>query len=219
MISPILTAQIAALLAERDREFDPPPFDPAVAEVLGPSGAPQTPHRRLLEQANGAWLFAGALHLFGACEGPPWHGLRAWNAPATWRDAYARLTDGLVFFAEDAFGDQYGYSGRGGEVVRFDAELGRREQVADSFGHWLDAVLTHPEAMLPLDVVAAQAALGKRLRPGNQLFAYPPLFSVEAAEGVDLGHVDAIEAMRFRGALAVQLQGLPPGTQVKIDLE
>ena len=44
------------------------------------------------------------------------------------------------------------------------------------------------------------------------------LFSVESREGVSLGHVDAIEAMRFRGELASQIRRVPPGTQVEIKL-
>src|SRR3954466_11875110 len=94
---------ITRLLELRDPAFAPPPFDAAVAEsVLGPSGRLLTPHRRLLELANGAYLHDHSLHLFGACEGPRWHSLRAWNAADTWRDAFGSLDAALVFFAEDA---------------------------------------------------------------------------------------------------------------------
>ncbi len=187
--------------------------------MLGPSGAPGTPHRRLLELVNGAYLFGRALHLFGACERPSWHSLRAWNDPATWRATYGTATDGYVFFAEDAFGDQYAYSGRGGEVVRFEAELGRFATAAPHFMAWIDALLLNPGAVLPVDVLAGEAAQGRRLQPGSHLFAYPPLFSVEARDGVSIGHVDAVEAMRFRGELARQIAGLPTGTQIKIEID
>ncbi len=219
-MNPVLLAQLRAFLDGRDRAFAPPPFDPAVAEaVLGPSGAPGTPHRALLEEANGAWLFDGALHLFGACAQPAWHSLAAWNAPATWRDAYGQLAEGLTFFAEDAFGDQYAYSGHGGEVVVFEAELGRAAHAAPSFVAWLEAMQAAPEAVLPIDLVRAQAAAGRRPAPGMQYIAYPPLFSVEAKDGVEIGQVDAVEAMRYRGQLARQIQGLPPGTQIRIVLD
>jgi hypothetical protein len=211
-----LAPLFARLLAERDAAFEPPPFDAAVAEeVLGPSGAPGTPHRRLLELANGAYLYGHALHLFGACESPPWHGLRSWNAPAAWRDAYGGAADGLVFFAEDAFGDQFAYSGRGGEVVCFEAELGRVVPVAPSFVAWLEQVVAHAPALLPVDVVAERPPLP----PGTQLFAYPPLCTAESHESVEVGHVDAVEAMRFRGQLAAQIRGLPEGTRVEIKIE
>jgi hypothetical protein len=211
---------IGQLLATSDPSFAPPPLDAAIAEsVLGASGTPRTPHRRLLERANGAYLHDHALHLLGACAEPSSHSLAAWNAPATWRDAYGGLADGLVFFAEDAFGDQFAYAGRGGEVVCFEAELGRVVPVAASFADWLDLMAQHPASLLPLEVVAAQRAQGRPLVAGVQLFAYPPLFSPESQEAVDIGHVDAVEAMRFRGSLARQIRDLPVGTRVAIHLD
>jgi hypothetical protein len=215
-MNPITLVALRAFLDGRDHQLAPPPFDASIAEaVLGASGAPGTPHRALLELANGAFLFDGALHLFGACEAPPWHSLSAWNAPATWRDAYGDLAGGLVFFAEDAFGDQYAYSGIGGEVVLFEAELGRAVHAAPSFTAWIEALSTAAESLLPIELVRAHG----RASPGKQLYAYPPLFSVEAKDGVSIGDVDAVEAMRARGQLARQIRDLPPGTQIKITVE
>src|SRR5207245_2538015 len=117
------------------------------------------------------------------------------------------------------FGDQFAYSARGGEVVRFEAELGRIAPVAPSLLDWIEALWGDPGGVLPIDLVAREATQGKRLAPGIHLFAYPPLFSVEAREGVSVGQVDAVEAMRFRGQLARQIKDLPAGTQVKIELD
>lgn len=212
-------ALIERLLAARDLAFSPPLLDAQAIAVLGASGAPGTPHRALLERANGGYFFGGALHLFGACAAPAWHSLDGWNAPALWRDAYGELTDGLILFAEDAFGDQLGYGGRGGEVVRFEAELGRVEPAAPHFVAWLEGLLEAPEAVLPMRWVDEQARLGKQAAPGSQLYAYPPLATVEARDGVTVGVVDAVEAMRARGALARQIGHLPPGTQVRVVID
>ena len=209
----------APLLAHLDASFAPPPFEARIAEeVLGPSGATGTPHRKLLEAQNGGFFFGGALHLFGACAAPPWHGLGAWNDPAAWRARYGALAGGLTFFAEDAFGDQFAYTGRGGEVVSFEAELGRVVPAAPTFRDWIDALVEAPHLVLPIDLVAREAERGRRGGPGQHLFAHPPLFSVEAEQGVTIGVVDALEAMRFRGALAAQIHGLPTGTRVKIEI-
>ena len=209
-------------VAARDPAFVPPPLSVEICEsVLGPSGRPLTPHRRLLERANGAYLHGHALHLFGACASPPWHSLSTWNAVATWRDAYGRATDGLTFFAEDAFGDQFAYrqpGGTGGQIVIFEAELGRVVPFAASFVAWLEEMLDRPAAVLPLDVMERERSEQRPHAAGTHLFAYPPLFSPEAQAGVSIGHVDGIEAMRFRGQLARQIRELPPGTRVRIDL-
>ena len=219
MTAPATLAQLTALLGHSALWFDPPPFDAAVCEVLGPALGPDTPHRRLLELKNGAYLWDGALHLFGACERPTWHSLRAWNAPSTWRDTYGELTGTLAFFAEDAFGDQYAYRDRGGEVVVFEAELGRVSTVAPSFLAWVELMLEHGREILPVDLLARQSGEGKRSTPGQQHFAYPPLCTVESLQGVEVGHVDAVEAMRFRGQLARTLHHLPLGTRVKIEVD
>jgi SMI1/KNR4 family protein SUKH-1 len=208
------------LLVHADPGFVPPAFEAALAEsVLGASGGLRTPHRRLLECMNGGYFFERSLHVFGACADPPWHSLGAWNSPALWRDAYGEAAEGLVCFAEDAFGDQYAYSGRGGEVVCFEAELGRVVSVAPHFVAWLEGLLEQPEAVLPLDVMRREVETRQPLEPGWQLFAYPPLCTVESRQGVTVGQVDAVEAMRFRGSLALQLRNLPPGARVAIEIE
>jgi hypothetical protein len=211
---------IQALLATRDPAFDPPPFDPAVAvELLGPAGGLLTPHRRLLELANGAYFHGHALHVFGACERPPWHGLRPWNAEASWRDAYGGAASGLTFFAEDAFGDQFAYRGDHYEVVLFEAELGRVVPFAPHFVAWLAEMVERPGAVLPMDLMDQQRAEHHGHQPGTHLFSWPPLAAAEAHEGVSVGHVDALEAMRFRGQLASRLRDLPAGSRVRLDLD
>lgn len=210
---------ILRLLEARDPTFDPPPFAGAVAEaVLGPSGALLTPHRRLLELVNGAYLHGRALHLFGACQSPPWHSLLAWNAPDTWRDTYGEAAQGLTFFAEDAFGDQFAYNGQAGEVVVFEAETGRVTPCAPHFLAWLEEMVERPGGLLPVEPVEQQRAQGQHLQWGTQLFAWPPLSTVESREGVSVGHVDAREAMRFRGQLAARLRELPIGSQLAVEL-
>lgn len=209
---------ILRLIGTRDPAYDPPAFSSEIAEsVLGASGGQLTPHRRLLELANGAYLHGHALHLFGACAGPPWHSLAAWNAPDGWRSAYGPAAEGLVFFAEDAFGDQFAYTGVAGEVVVFEAETGRITPCAPHFLAWLEEMVERPGALLPVDVVEQQRAQGQPHQPGTQLFAWPPLSVAESREGVSVGHVDALEAMRFRGQLAARLRQLPPGARLELE--
>jgi len=213
-------ALIRRLVDARDPAFDPAPFEARVAEsVLGPPGAPLTPHRRLLELDNGGYYHGHALHVFGACQGPPWHALPSWNAPATWRDAYGEAPAGLVFFAEDAFGDQFAYRGAHAEVVIFEADLGRVVPFAPHFLGWLEEMVERPARVLPLDVLAQQRAERRLHQAGTHLFGWPPLSTVESRAGVSIGHVDAVEAMRFRGQLAGQLGGLAPGTRVRLELD
>jgi hypothetical protein len=130
-----------------DTTFVAPRFDPAIAdEALPSAGRGEVAHRRLLAQWNGFYALGGLLHVFGACDAPPNHSLRAWNRLDGWRAAWGRQTEGLTFFAEDAFGDQFAY--RNGKVVRFRALVGGIAAMQSTIDEWLEAVLLDPGYML-----------------------------------------------------------------------
>jgi hypothetical protein len=164
-----------------DSSFSPPAFDAAVAtDVLGPAaGRSIDIHARLLQHWNGFYALDGLLHVFGACEFPPNHSLRAWNAPDGWRAAWGRLTEGLTFFAEDAFGDQFAY--RGGKIVRMRTLAGGLEVTHASITEWIEAVLLEPEYMLNAKLFRACVARlgglphGGHIVPTNQLSTGEPL--------------------------------------------
>jgi len=50
--------------------------------------------------------------------------LTSWNRADGWRKGYRYLAEGLFFFAEDAFGNQFGFDE--GRVLRLQAETGDR---------------------------------------------------------------------------------------------
>lgn len=70
-------------------------------------------------------------------------GLEAWNSTSLWRDDYRDLAEGLLFFAEDAFQDQFCLSARHEEVLRFDAETGQVAVRGDSIQKWADVILSN----------------------------------------------------------------------------
>src|SRR5579859_1002630 len=80
---------------------------------------------QMLEQKNGLYAFEQALHVFPlASDVTGTMTLEEWNSRTLWRSAYADLTDGLLFFGEDVFGDQFCLSARDSTVLRFHAETG-----------------------------------------------------------------------------------------------
>jgi hypothetical protein len=130
-----------------DASFHAPAFDPSIAaEILPAAGRNEPAHAALLRRYNGFFALEGLLHVFGACAAPPNHSLRAWNAPDGWRAAWGLSTEGLTFFAEDAFGDQFGY--RGGKIVRFRASIGRIEAMQATLEEWIEAVTLEPDYTL-----------------------------------------------------------------------
>ena len=132
-----------------DGDFVPPPLDEelvlrALGDAAGPRNVEQ--HLTLLRHWNGFYALRGLLHVLGGCTTPPNHSLEAWNSLDGWRRAYGMRTEGAVFFAQDAFGDQFGY--RQGKVVRLKAQLGVLEGVATSLVEWIESVLVEPDYAL-----------------------------------------------------------------------
>jgi hypothetical protein len=96
--------------------------------------------------STGIILSEGLLHVLGACSSPPNHSILAWNDTAGWRRSWGAIPDGCVFFAQTAFGDQFGY--RGGKIVRFRALEGRVDAMHANLEEWLQAVVLDPEFSL-----------------------------------------------------------------------
>src|ERR1051326_6970906 len=74
----------------------------------------------LLHQRNGFYAFESALHVLPAANFEQEMTLGGWNAFGLWRHEYGGLADKMLFFAEDAFGDQFCL--HDGNVCSFDAE-------------------------------------------------------------------------------------------------
>ena len=131
--------------------FGPPPFHEACAQAtFAAAGRSADDHRSFLARWNGCYALGGALHLFGARTDPPNQSLDAWNRNDGWRQCFGPLIDGVTFFAESAFGDQFGY--RDGKVVRFKALEARVERIAPDFSGWLEQVFIEPARFVSLDL-------------------------------------------------------------------
>jgi hypothetical protein len=131
-----------------DQDFRPPPYDSTIAAMaLAAAGRSQDFHQGILQRRNGFYAFSGLLHVFGACSSPPNHSLLSWNDLRDgWRKSWGPVTEGCFFFAQTAFGDQFGY--RGGKVVRLRALEGRIDAAEASFEEWLKTVFLDPDFAL-----------------------------------------------------------------------
>lgn len=134
--------------------FEPPPYDPACArQTLDHAGRSVDTHTRLLQRWNGCYALDGALHLFGARPEPPNQSLDLWNHPAGWRQAFGIVVENTWFFAESAFGDQFGY--RDGKVVRLRLLEARVEPMAADLDEWIQCVFLEPQRWLATDLFEA----------------------------------------------------------------
>jgi hypothetical protein len=169
----------------------------------------------LLSVADGFYAFESALHVRPSGGAPPRDfDLTDWNRPELWRSAYGSMADGHFFFAEDAFGGQFTI--RDNHIHTFDPETGDSDELAPTLEDWAAAILANYEVLTgsPLahewQVRNGPLAIGKRLVPKTP-FVLGGDFEVE-----NLFALDAMESMRYRGEIAVQLAEVPDGSSVKL---
>ena len=165
----------------------------------------------MLGRVNGFYAFESALHVFpsGTTEAMS---LELWNDPDLWRRDYDDLTDGLVFFAEDVFGGQFVLGDAG--VGTFDPETGDVEVIAGDLTSWAAAVLGDYEMLTGYPIAHEWQVRHGALVEGQRLVPKQPFVTGGAFDVDNLYAADAIEGMRARGNLAVQIRDLPDGAKI-----
>jgi hypothetical protein len=130
------------------------------------------------------------------------------------------MAEGLVFFAEDAFGDQYAFrfsrSGVAAGLVKFWCEGGEIEELnAGDFEAWLlDVMRTDGSSILNRELAAT--ALQKGLRPSiteHLGFALPLITGgKEDVENIEV--VDRAFHLHVLGQLSLKNHLLPEGERI-----
>jgi hypothetical protein len=166
----------------------------------------------MLECKNEFFAFEWALHVFPLAS-VVGMSLEEWNADSLWRSGYQDLAEGLIFFAEDIFQNQFSLSTRG--VLRFFSETGATAVMSDSIEGWAENILGDRKSTAWLLASKWQAEngplpIGKRLMPKIPFFLGGE-YSIE-----NLWAGDSIEGMRFKADLALQTRNLPDGSAVKL---
>lgn len=207
MIKSVSTA-LDALIARGRSPLGPP----VRLELPDPTG-PYAELATLLAETNGFTVFYTGVQLFRA--GPDGLGpaLEVWNQPATWKDSYGRLADGLLCFAQDLFGGQFAVD-HDHHIVLFDPETADRTVIGQSLEDWAVWVWDDPavRAAAPLarlwQDTHGPLELDQRLLP-RQLFVLGGAYELD-----NLKAVEAATAMRIRGPIAAQLRDTQDGTNI-----
>jgi hypothetical protein len=198
-----------------DADFSAPPYDPTVGAVMLPNaGRSQAFHERVLQHRNGFYAFNGLLHVMGACTAPPNHSLLSWNDPTGWRGAWGATVDGLTFFAQSAFGDQFGY--RGGKIVRLRALEGIVVASHASLDEWFEAALLDPESTLSQRAFDACVRVHGPLPHGGHFApvgAFNPDLPIDPAamtvvptrDSMEMKAAAAVNVVRRRSSMSVRV--------------
>ncbi len=170
----------------------------------------------LLQSKNGFFAFESALRVFPSKSCDYSYGLSEWNSEKLWKVHYGDLVKDYLFFAEDIFGGQFCYFDS--KIYQFDPETAEIKFMADTLEEWSKKILENYNVLtgyqLAHDWQSKHGKLGfkKRLIP-KQLFVLGGDYSVD-----NLGDIDSLEAMQFRGSIAQQIKDLPDGTKIEMKI-
>ncbi len=142
--------------------------------------------------------------------------LEEWNAAPLWRNGYQYLAEGLIFFAEDVFQDQFCLSADG--VLRFHAETGATGFMADSIEGWAERILENYSRETGWLVATKWQAQNGPLPAGKRLMPKIPFFLSGEYSLENLWAGDSVEGMRLKADLAMQTRELPDGSTIKLNL-
>lgn len=173
-------------------------------------------YRELLSQVNGCILFHGGLHIRGAVVSPSWHSLRnAWFNEAALHHLFPAIQQQDVPFGQDCLGDQFIL--RDHVVHQLQAETGDLRTLAMDLETFLMRAREAPVEFLSLQPLQQFRREGGELKPGELLSVYPPFCTKEAARGVSLKAIPALERIAFLADFAKQISDVPDGAKVRFE--
>lgn len=171
----------------------------------------------LLRTTNGFYAFENALHFFPARTSLLSVGIEEWNAASSWREEYGNLANGCLFFAEDVFGGQFCiFEDR---VWSFDPETGERTEIGSTLDDWARAILNDYRVLTGHPLAHAWQVRYGTLPEGMRLVPRVPFVCNGAFSIENISVMDAEKAMRIRGGLARQIQGLPDGASITFTMD
>lgn len=175
--------------------------------------------RNFLTTANGGSFGGGLLHVLGAGRPLRHDDLVTWNQPFDWKSAYPGYgLERYVFFADDLFGNQFGYLPGEADpaVLRFDVQLGEWIEVAYSLSTFLGAQLAEEGAwLLGADYVQAYLNSGRTTVPGRHLAMVIPHLLGGSMEPENLRPVEPATNLYVAGQVVTRIKPLPAGTQIR----
>lgn len=167
----------------------------------------------LLVHKNGYYAFEGALHVLSDLGNGRERGLVDWNDDNVWRSDYQGMTEDATFFAEDVFGMQFCI--HRGEVATFDPETGLFEPIARDIEEWACVLLGDFRLWTGHQVAHDWQQLHGRIPAGARLVPVIP-FALNGEYSVEnVRAMDAVESMRYRASIALQIRDLPEGASIK----
>lgn len=171
----------------------------------------------LLTKKNGFFAFESALHVFSSHACSSDIGLERWNDDMLWRNEYEDLVGECLFFAENIFGDQFCI--KNNKIFIFDSETGSLEHLSNDLCGWARRVISDYNVLTGFPVAHEWQSVHGKIPPGCRLSPKKPFVTGGDYSTSNLFVCDSIEAMKYKGSVAVQIKSIPDGGQIMFDID
>jgi hypothetical protein len=169
---------------------------------------------KMLRAKNGFYAFESALHVFPLGSAPGVMDLETWNSSTLWRHSFGDMVEGFFFFAEDAFGVQFGI--KENKVCTFDPDSGLAKGIGESIEDWAKLVLEDYPLLTGYPLAHEWQAIHGLLPAGKRLYPKTPFVFGGEFKVENLYAGEPVERMNFYGSVAMQMKGLPDGSKVRL---
>ncbi len=166
----------------------------------------------LLSQRNGFYAFKQALHVFPCDKDQGFIDIASWNDPDVWVGSYEGYADGMLFFAEDVFGCQFGINDNG--IYTFDPETADREWFATDCEAWAAKLLSDWNLYTGYSLASEWQTENGPLESGYRLVPKIPFVLNGDFASSNLYAMESSAAMKLRSSIAAQIRGKADGTKV-----
>lgn len=153
-------SKIHEILNNRVREFEIPYLEASILETVVQK-VNDKKYISFLNEVNGGFFYESSLQLYGACLEPDFHNILYVNQILI--KEYETLVEGLFFFGQDIFGNQFAFSSKG--VVLFNIETAEKEIIANDFEHWVTVLIEDIDFYTGVDFVS-------NLKEGNAKYYF-----------------------------------------------
>ena len=170
---------------------------------------------QFLVQVNGLFAFESALMIRPLVHMNNIYSVFKWNERELWKSSYG--DDQIVntqFFAEDAFGCQFGYFEN--QIYFFDPETGEFDLLCKTFNEWTELIVSEYRQYTGYQLMHEWQEKNGSIAQGNRLCPKLPFVLGGQYEIDNLYSIPALEGMLLRADIAVQIRDLPDGSEIQL---
>jgi hypothetical protein len=166
----------------------------------------------LLRQRNGFFAYHKGLHVFPFGKTLLGYDLLQWNSDELWRQEYGSIPANVVFFAQDAFGEQFTIVEN--TVCRFQSETGELAFMTNSLEEWAEKILDDPTYETGYPVLRDWESSNRPILVKERLSSVQPFVMGGEYAVSNLFALDAVELLKYRVLIARSIKDIPDGQTI-----